>query len=111
MLIAPSIWPESFGLVVREALAYGKWVVAADRGALAEPIVAGENGFVFDPDEPEALAAALRVLNDATGRFASPPAIMQRQRSAADQTADFVALYGAILDGVARLLPMAARVA
>ena len=38
VLIAPSIWPESFGLVTREALSAGVWVIAAESGALAEPV-------------------------------------------------------------------------
>ena len=37
-LIAPSIWPESFGLVTREAISAGLWVIAADSGALADPL-------------------------------------------------------------------------
>lgn len=32
VLLAPSLWPESFGLVTREAQAAGLWVVASDRG-------------------------------------------------------------------------------
>ena len=39
VLIAPSIWPESFGLVSREALSAGLWVIASNSGALAEPIL------------------------------------------------------------------------
>ena len=42
VLIAPSIWPESFGLVTREALSAGLWVIASDAGALAEPILKSE---------------------------------------------------------------------
>ena len=30
VLLAPSIWPESYGLVSREALSAGLWVVASD---------------------------------------------------------------------------------
>ncbi|MFX5634077.1 glycosyltransferase, partial [Acinetobacter baumannii] len=39
VLLAPSIWPESYGLVVREALHYRTWVVVSNRGALAQDVV------------------------------------------------------------------------
>jgi hypothetical protein len=38
VLFAPSIWLESYGLVSREALSAGLWVVAAQTGAMADPI-------------------------------------------------------------------------
>jgi glycosyltransferase involved in cell wall biosynthesis len=47
VILAPSIWPESYGLVTREALASGCWVVASDRGAIGEYIVDGENGYTL----------------------------------------------------------------
>jgi glycosyltransferase involved in cell wall biosynthesis len=62
LLIAPSIWPESYGLVTREALSAGLWVIASDIGALAEPIRHGENGHRLPPGDPVALAAVLEQL-------------------------------------------------
>jgi len=59
VLLAPSIWPESFGLVTREALSAGLWVVASDIGALAEPIRPGLNGSLVPPGDAAALAAIL----------------------------------------------------
>ena len=59
VLLAPSLWPESFGLVTREALISGLWVVASDRGAIAEDVTPGINGFVVDVSSPEALTLAL----------------------------------------------------
>lgn len=62
VLIAPSIWPESYGLVTREALSAGLWVVASACGALAEPIRHGENGHVVHPGDAQALAQVLEQL-------------------------------------------------
>ena len=62
LLIAPSIWPESYGLVTREALSAGLWVVASEIGALAEPIRHGLNGHRIPPRDPAALAAVLEQL-------------------------------------------------
>jgi glycosyltransferase involved in cell wall biosynthesis len=62
VLIAPSIWPESYGLVSREALSAGLWVVASDAGAMAEPIRPGQNGHRVPPGDAKALAAVLEQL-------------------------------------------------
>lgn len=62
LLLAPSIWPESYGLVTREALSAGLWVVASDCGALAEPIRHGINGHVVPPGDAAALADLLERL-------------------------------------------------
>ncbi len=48
VLIAPSMWPESFGLITREAVLAGIWIVASDAGGLAEIIQQGQNGFKFE---------------------------------------------------------------
>ena len=48
-LLMPIEWPEPFGLVMIEALATGTPVIAFDRGAAAEIVVDGENGFLV-PD-------------------------------------------------------------
>ena len=45
VLFAPSLWPESFGLVTREANACGCWVVASDLGGIGEDIK-NSSGFV-----------------------------------------------------------------
>jgi glycosyltransferase involved in cell wall biosynthesis len=66
VLLAPSIWPESFGLVTREALSAGVWVIGSDVGALAEPIEQGVNGSVIPARDPRALAEAIE--------FAASPA-------------------------------------
>ena len=68
VLIAPSIWPESFGLVTREALSAGVWVIAAESGALAEPVQDGFNGNVVPPRDAGALAKAILHLASAGGR-------------------------------------------
>ena len=72
VLIAPSIWPESFGLVSREALSAGLWVIASDAGALAEPLKNSAEivGSVVIPNDAQDLADALeRVPKDIKTRL------------------------------------------
>ena len=63
VLLAPSIWPESYGLVSREALSAGLWVVASEIGALADPIRDGENGHRLPAGDVRALIALLEQLS------------------------------------------------
>jgi glycosyltransferase involved in cell wall biosynthesis len=61
-VVVPSIVPEAGPIVPREALAEGVPVIAARIGALTELIREGENGFTFDPNRPDELAAILKRL-------------------------------------------------
>jgi glycosyltransferase involved in cell wall biosynthesis len=78
-VVMPSLVPEAGPIVPREALACGVPVVAARLGALPEVIREGENGFTFDPRQPQELAAILRQL-------AADPALVARLRQGARQT-------------------------
>jgi glycosyltransferase involved in cell wall biosynthesis len=70
ILAAPSIWPESFGLVTREARAYGVAVIASDRGDIGRGIGPGD-GWVIDVSNDRDLRQLLRRLNadPASGRL------------------------------------------
>lgn len=98
VLLAPSLWPESFGLVTREARAAGLWVVASDLGAIGEDIDAGVNGFRVDVGSPAALRTVFEQMNADPSRFrTSPPRPAQPPRTAADQGEDLIALYDRLL--------------
>jgi glycosyltransferase involved in cell wall biosynthesis len=56
---------EPLGLAAVEALASGTPVVASSVGGLLDVVRDGENGLLIPPDDPAALAAALRRLGDA----------------------------------------------
>lgn len=55
-LVVPSIWYETFGLVVIEAFACGTPVIVSRIGALAELVRDGETGLLFEPGNPRDLA-------------------------------------------------------
>lgn len=58
-LVVPSIWFETFGLVVVEAFAAGMPVIASRIGALADIVSDGETGLLFEPGNAKDLADKL----------------------------------------------------
>jgi glycosyltransferase involved in cell wall biosynthesis len=60
--VAPSLWPEPFGLVALEAAAAGKPIVATAMGGLRDIVHDDETGLLVPPEDREALAAALQKL-------------------------------------------------
>jgi glycosyltransferase involved in cell wall biosynthesis/2-polyprenyl-3-methyl-5-hydroxy-6-metoxy-1,4-benzoquinol methylase len=58
LLVLPSLW-EGFGLVLLEAMAASRPVVASAVGPVSEVVVHGETGLLVEPGNPEALAEAL----------------------------------------------------
>jgi glycosyltransferase involved in cell wall biosynthesis len=63
--VAPSLWPEPFGLVALEAAAAGKAIVASDIGGLRDIVVDGETGLMVPPEDRPALVAAMeRLISD-----------------------------------------------
>jgi glycosyltransferase involved in cell wall biosynthesis len=99
VLLAPSIWPESFGLVTREALASGCWVIASDRGAMGEDVQPGLNGFVIDVSTIEGLLAALAEIDREPARYLRPPEHRPVLRSADEQAAEVLEVYRRVLEG------------
>jgi glycosyltransferase involved in cell wall biosynthesis len=63
-LVVPSIWDEPFGMVVLEAWAKERPVVAYAKGALPELIHHGVSGLLADPFSVEALAKNIQELID-----------------------------------------------
>ena len=85
VLVLPSR-AETYGMVVTEALARGLPVVATDVGGVSEALGRGANGhrpgLLVPPDNPEALAGALRSwLSDADVRRAWRRAARERRAS------------------------------
>jgi glycosyltransferase involved in cell wall biosynthesis len=73
LLLFPVAWGEGHPRIVLEALAAGVPVVTTNRGAIRETVTDGENGFVLDDPDPDAVATCiLRLLDDAKlrARFA-----------------------------------------
>jgi glycosyltransferase involved in cell wall biosynthesis len=78
--VAPSLLPESFGIVALEAAAAGKPTIAADHGGLRDVVVDGESGFLVAPGDREGMRLALRRLID-------DPSLRERMGEAASRRA------------------------
>jgi glycosyltransferase involved in cell wall biosynthesis len=75
VLVFPSRWHETSGLVCAEALACGVPVLAARITAAADLIEPGVNGGLFDPEDEDELTARISDLQD--------PALVERMSRAA----------------------------
>lgn len=91
--VVPSVWWESFALVISEAWMFGKPVIAANVGGPAERITPDRDGLLFDFADSRSLARTMR-------RAASEQGLCERlsggirtpsRREA--MTADFLAVY------------------
>jgi glycosyltransferase involved in cell wall biosynthesis len=97
VVVVPSLWPESFNLVSREASQAGCWVLASSLGATGDHIVAGVNGDIFETDDTGALIALLRQMDRDPGRFGNPlPPVSLRPVAA--QYRDLREIYDGVLD-------------
>lgn len=67
LLAAPSRY-ESFGLMLLEAMRYGRPVVSCRVGGIPEVVKEGETGLLVAPEDPAALAQALIALLQDAGR-------------------------------------------
>jgi glycosyltransferase involved in cell wall biosynthesis len=104
VLVLPSRW-EGFGLVLVEAMAAGKPIVATRVGGIPEVVVDGETALLVPPSDPAAIAAAVvSLLTDperarAMGRCGVERAGLFAWKHAADRLDD---LYSRLLNGDSR---------
>lgn len=70
-VVMPSVWWENAPLVIQEAFLHRRPVIASAIGGMAEMVKDGVNGLLVKPDDPAALAAAMR-------RAASEPGLWRR---------------------------------
>jgi glycosyltransferase involved in cell wall biosynthesis len=59
-VVMPSVWWENAPLVIQEAFLHRRPVIASAIGGMAEMVKDGVNGLLVPPDDPAALAAAMR---------------------------------------------------
>jgi glycosyltransferase involved in cell wall biosynthesis len=59
IVVAPSVEPEAFGRVPVEAQAMGRLVISTNHGGACETVVNNETGWLVEPGNVDALAAAI----------------------------------------------------
>jgi glycosyltransferase involved in cell wall biosynthesis len=63
LMVVPSIWPETFGLIGQEAISYGLPVVAFDVGGISTSwCFDGKNGYLVNPRDTRMLADKINLL-------------------------------------------------
>ena len=92
VLLAPSLWAESFGLVTREAHASGCWVVASDRGAIGTDVREDVDGHVIDVSDSRGLSEILMRIDRHPARYLEPPPA-RTLRTAAEQGDELASVY------------------
>lgn len=60
VVVSASTDPEAFGRVAAEAQAMGRPVIATDHGGAKETVLPGKTGLLVPPNDPDALAEALK---------------------------------------------------
>jgi len=95
--VLPSICPESFSFIVREANSLGLPVIASRIGAIPEAIKDGENGFLFEPGN-------IGELRDCMVRFIEEPELLQKMalkmpkvKSMVEHAKELIEIYSRIL--------------
>ncbi len=97
VLLAPSTWPESFGLVTREALHFGCWVIASDRGSIGACVTEGVNGHIIDVSDASDLIRVLTLIDQNPQRYLSPPPASAGPRMASEQGDELARLYKSLI--------------
>jgi glycosyltransferase involved in cell wall biosynthesis len=98
IVVLPSIWPETFSLMIREAHSLGLPVIASNIGAIPEAIQEEINGFLFDPGNVKGLKRCML-------RFIEEPHLLQRMaaqmpriRTMAEHAEEIASIYERILE-------------
>ncbi len=92
---------EAFPLAIVEAMLAGLPVVATDVGSVSEAVIDGETGLLVPPEDPDALARALRrLLEDPAERLAMGErgrALARERFTAPTMAAGYESLYAELL--------------
>ena len=63
-VVVPSIWPETWGYVVSEALLNKRLVIASGIGGVPEQVESLEGTFLFQPGNSEQLAELMKIVRN-----------------------------------------------
>jgi glycosyltransferase involved in cell wall biosynthesis len=101
-VVVPSVWHENYPYVINQSFAFGKPVIASDRGGMPELVEHAKTGLVYDAVDPAALAEAMQSMWDdpdrtvAMGRAAKEYSDAEFNDERFLQT--LLGIYGEVLD-------------
>ena len=98
ILVMPTLWYETYSLIVQEAYAAGLPVVASRIGVMPEVVNDGVSGLLFPPGDARALGQILLGLSREPARLASLRAGLPPVTAMNDHAATLLALYRSIAD-------------
>lgn len=97
VLVAPSIWPESYGLVTREAKYAGVWVIASDRGAIGADVVEGIDGNIVSVEDEYELASRFLEIDENPKQYLlQQPEVAVRDTS--QQAEELMHIYNSLIE-------------
>jgi glycosyltransferase involved in cell wall biosynthesis len=97
VLVVPSVWYESYSIVIREGFLAGVPVIASNLGAMADAIEHGVTGLLFEAGNAADLAAQLRRLLDEPALGPSLASTPKSVASIEENASRHVALYQSLL--------------
>jgi glycosyltransferase involved in cell wall biosynthesis len=92
-VVMPSVWWENAPLVIQEAFLHRRPVIASAIGGMAEMVKDGVNGLLVPPDDPAALAAAMRRAATEPGLWRKLKAGVAKPVTVRDAARAHLALY------------------
>jgi glycosyltransferase involved in cell wall biosynthesis len=96
-VVVPSLWYETYCLVIQEAFAAGVPVIASDLGALAERVTDGVDGMLVPPHDPGALREAMQKMIDDRSLLARLRKNVPRTKRLGTHTDEILTLYKGLL--------------
>ena len=98
LAVAPSLWEETFGMVVLESWLHGTPVIVTPRGGLPELISHGRNGWIAREPSADALAETLSTALEEEERWPSMGAHGQQLLSSTYSPAAWLQSMGSLLE-------------
>jgi glycosyltransferase involved in cell wall biosynthesis len=92
--IVPSTWWETFALVISESWMFGRPVICADIGAMAERVTDEADGLHFSAGDARSLAAVIKRASTERGLWERLAAGIKPQPGVDVMTREMVEVYG-----------------
>ncbi|CAN5729013.1 glycosyltransferase family 4 protein [soil metagenome] len=99
VLLAPSLWHETYCFVAREAFAAGVPVIASRMGALSELVRHEIDGLLVSPGDPQAWQAALQSVVDDPQRLERWRTAIRQPAHRQEHIAQMIDLYTGVVKG------------